>query len=87
MLLLLHIYITMDELLNPETDERLVLYVCRTPVRHARGSIGGSALFLISNRKKKTRKRKFKVAHCWSCYNVCGPQEIIARAACSSPPI
>ena len=25
-------YITMDELLNPETDERLVLYVCGIPV-------------------------------------------------------
>ena len=25
-------YITMDELLNPETDERLVLYVCIIPV-------------------------------------------------------
>ena len=24
-------YITMDELLNPETDERLVLYVCMIP--------------------------------------------------------
>ena len=43
-------YITMDELLNPEKDERLVLYVhvCMIPVWYARGSIGGSAFDIAS---------------------------------------
>ena len=40
-------YITMDELLNSETDKRLVLYDCMIPVCHTRGL---RAQLLISHR-------------------------------------
>ena len=40
----------MDELLNPETDERLVLYVCMIPVQYALVSIRGSAVDIASLR-------------------------------------
>ena len=46
----------MDELFNPETDERLVLYVCMIPVWHARGSIGGSAFIIASQRLDGEKK-------------------------------
>ena len=50
------VLLTMDELLNLETDERLALCVSMISVWYARGSIRGSALIL----QRLDEKRKFK---------------------------
>ena len=71
----------MDELLNPETDERPVLYVCMIPVWYAHGSIGGSAFDIALQRLDGEKK----VQEFWSRQNLCKPQEIFSRAACLSP--
>ena len=59
----------MDVLLNPKTDERLVLHVCMIPVEHARGSSGGSAFDIASQRLDGEKE----VQEYWSRRNVCGP--------------
>ena len=59
----------MNKLLNPETDERLVLYVCMIPVWYARGSIEGSAFDIALQRLQGYKK----VQEYLSRQNVRGP--------------
>ena len=73
-------YTTMDELLHPETNEKLALRDSIIFLRYARGSIRARDSAFVSH--KLNEKKKF-----WSTsrQNVLGPQEILSRYACSSP--